>query len=253
MPRWKKINLDKTNTDLHQAWVDFLGDSLAFQAARNKDIQEAQNILELPSQAENILNNIYHNFTYKDTTQQGFGEILLETITQAIENNNNAEQNNRTKFIQEEIWSIIIDINLAREMLNIVLSKHRWNNKLREKGNNDLWIPEEIRSQLIKQLLKLNTIKQKDHTIMKALVSLDQVKEVRNNINLIAKLSILIILFGESNPEYFTDLDKILEQQLLIDPMINNKRPKTVLKQFLQVAAWAIETKTTGTLFQYRE
>jgi hypothetical protein len=136
---------------------------------------------------------------------------------------------------------IIENEALARELLNHAIGPW-WRNK---------WFTHKQREILKHELFALNKPYQEvdffSHFISKMPASLQWVSKVE----LMCKVSIMMLLVAQAHPEKFAKMDEFLEKQVVIDSMITGKTFSEMIDELLSYS-WTFEAKNTWSLYNYR-
>jgi hypothetical protein len=69
--------------------------------------------------------------------------------------------------------------------------------------------------------------------------------------DLLAKVSILMLVIAQAHPEQFTHLDEFIEKHIFLDAMLQGKTFSETIEQTLSFAQ-PFEMKNTGAVYNYR-
>jgi hypothetical protein len=130
---------------------------------------------------------------------------------------------------------------LARELLNHCLGTR----------GQEKWFTQTQRTELKELLFELNSDADEGDILSSLMSLMPKSLYGVNKIDLMSKVSILLLLLANSHPEKFAKMDEFFEKQVLIDAMVSGKTFSEAIEEILSYAA-AFEAKNAGQIYNYR-
>jgi hypothetical protein len=160
-----------------------------------------------------------------------------------------ADCHEKTKNVYHELFAeptptgetILENDALARELLNYCLGM-RWQEK---------WFTSSQRTELKQLLFELNSDADETDILTNLMSLMPESLHGANKMDLMSKVSILLLFVANSHPEKFAKMDEFFEKQVLIDAMVSGKSFSQAIQEILNYAG-AFEAKNTGQVYNYR-
>lgn len=130
---------------------------------------------------------------------------------------------------------------LAREILNHALGTW-WRGKQ---------FMQEQRELLKNELFVLNQRYEGDDVFSHLMTMMPASLQWANKVDMMCKVSIMILLVAQSPPEKFAKMDEFLEKQVVIDAMLTWKTFSEMIEELLSYA-WTFEAKNMWAIYNYR-